>query len=238
MASERRGSERWREERETSSPRWTSGGAPAGRGSGGGSARSEGEIVARKWATSGRNCASGGCFSLKNRTAGSFWKKHSASCTWDRLGGGGRRSKTLRARNARRLGRGLGALARSLGRAGLARALWAGVARGRVGECWRGDGPRRWELAWAERGGKRGGRGRLGRPKWAREGGLGHFPSLFIPEIVFFFLFTPLDSNPNVPQFQINTLKHRHQTKVEFRVQHDAAFHTPLEFSLLDYNYK
>jgi hypothetical protein len=28
-----------------------------------------------------------------------------------------------------------------------------------------------------------------------------------------------------------------HQTKVEFRVQHDATFHTPLEFSLLDYNY-
>jgi hypothetical protein len=29
-----------------------------------------------------------------------------------------------------------------------------------------------------------------------------------------------------------------HQTKVKFRVQHDATFHTPLEFSLLDYNYK
>jgi hypothetical protein len=28
-----------------------------------------------------------------------------------------------------------------------------------------------------------------------------------------------------------------HQTKVKFRVQHDATFHTPLEFSLLDYNY-
>jgi hypothetical protein len=74
-----------------SSPRRTSGDAPAGRGSGGGSTRSEGEIVARKWATSGRNCASGGCFSLKNRTAGSFWKKHSASCAWDQLDGGGRR---------------------------------------------------------------------------------------------------------------------------------------------------
>jgi hypothetical protein len=40
-----------------------------------------------------------------------------------------------------------------------------------------------------------------------------------------------------MPQFQISTLKHMHQTKVEFRVQHDATFHTPLEFSLLDYNY-
>jgi hypothetical protein len=29
-----------------------------------------------------------------------------------------------------------------------------------------------------------------------------------------------------------------YQTKVKFRVQHDATFHTPLEFSLLDYNYK
>ena len=28
-----------------------------------------------------------------------------------------------------------------------------------------------------------------------------------------------------------------HQTKVGFRVCHDATFHTPLEFSLLDYNY-
>jgi hypothetical protein len=29
-----------------------------------------------------------------------------------------------------------------------------------------------------------------------------------------------------------------HQTKVKSRVQHDATFHTPLEFSLLVYNYK
>jgi hypothetical protein len=36
----------------------------------------------------------------------------------------------------------------------------------------------------------------------------------------------------------MSTLKHMHQTKVKFRVQHDATFHTPLEFSLLDYNYK
>jgi hypothetical protein len=52
-----------------------------------------------------------------------------------------------------------------------------------------------------------------------------------------FFLFTPFDSNSNMPQIQISTLKHMHQTKVKFRVQHDATFHTPLEFSLLDYNY-
>jgi hypothetical protein len=64
-------------------------------------------------------------------------------------------------------------------------------------------------------------------------------PFSFILEIVFpFFLFTPFDSNPNMPQIQISTLKHMHQTKVKFRVQHDATFHTPLEFSLLDYNYK
>jgi hypothetical protein len=53
-----------------------------------------------------------------------------------------------------------------------------------------------------------------------------------------FLLFTPFDSIPNMPQIQISTLKHMHQTKVKFRVQHDATFHTTLEFSLLDYNYK
>jgi hypothetical protein len=93
---------------------------------------------------------------------------------------------------------------------------------------------------WAERGGEERGRGRLGRPKWAREGGLGHFTFFFYCSNCFplFFLFTPFDSNSNMPQIQISTLKHMHQTKVKFRVQHDATFHTPLEFSLLDYNYK
>jgi hypothetical protein len=80
--------------------------------------------------------------------------------------------------------------------------------------------------------------GRLGRKAKGR-GGCGpiYLFLLFRKLFSLFFLFTPFDSIPNMPQFQISTLKHMHQTKVEFRVQHDATFHTPLEFSLLDYNY-
>jgi hypothetical protein len=94
--------------------------------------------------------------------------------------------------------------------------------------------------AGAERG-RGSGRARVGLagPKGRGERGLrATLPFSFISEIVsLFFLFTPFDSIPNMPQFQISTLKHMHQTKLEFRVQHDATFHTPLEFSLLDYNY-
>jgi hypothetical protein len=80
--------------------------------------------------------------------------------------------------------------------------------------------------------------GRLGR-KAERKRGCGPLYSFLLFQKLFslFFLFTPFDSNPNMPQFQISALKHMHQPKVEFRVQHDATFHTPLEFSLLDYNY-
>jgi hypothetical protein len=134
-----------------SSPRRTSGGAPAGRGSGGGSARSEGEIVARKWATSGINCASGGCFSLKNRTAGSFWKKHSASCAWDRLGGGGRRW-------ARRLGRDVQLGAWRLGWRG----RWTGFARWELAHA-------PWRRTWAER--RRGAGLAQASARWAAKAG-------------------------------------------------------------------
>ena len=80
--------------------------------------------------------------------------------------------------------------------------------------------------------------GRLGRKAEGKRG-CGPLYSFLLFRKLFslFFLFTPFDSNPNITQFQISTLKHMHQTKVEFRVQHDATFHTPLEFSLLDYNY-
>jgi hypothetical protein len=71
--------------------------------------------------------------------------------------------------------------------------------------------------------------GRLGRKAEGKRG-CGPLYSFLLFRKLFslFFLFTPFD---------ISTLKHMHQTKVEFRVQHDATFHTPLEFSLLDYNY-
>jgi hypothetical protein len=39
-------------------------------------------------------------------------------------------------------------------------------------------------------------------------------------------------------KFKLAFLRIMHQTKVKSRVQHDATFHTPLEFSLLVYNYK
>jgi hypothetical protein len=76
-------------------------------------------------------------------------------------------------------------------------------------------------------------------PKGRGEQGCGplYLFLLFQKWFSLFLLFTPFDSNPNMPQIQISSLKHMHQTKVEFRVQHDATFHTPLEFILLNYNY-
>jgi hypothetical protein len=46
---------------------------------------SEGEIVARKWATGGRNCACGRLFSLKFRTGVTKKKHHGRPDAWDRL---------------------------------------------------------------------------------------------------------------------------------------------------------
>jgi hypothetical protein len=82
-------------------------------------------------------------------------------------------------------------------------------------------------------------RGGPAGPKGRGEQGCGPLYLFLLFQKLFslFLLFTPFDSNPNMPQIQISTLKHMHQTTVEFRVQHDATFHTPLEFSLLDYNY-
>jgi hypothetical protein len=113
----------------------------------------------------------------------------------------------------------------------------AGRELGRLARAYEGEGDA--GPSGGGGGGKRGGRGRGGPAEWARKGGCGPLSLLFLFQKLFslFFLFTPFDSNPNMPQFQISTLKHMHQTKVKFRVQHDATFHTPLEFSLLDYNY-
>jgi hypothetical protein len=113
--------------------------------------------------------------------------------------------------------------------AGLAR---SGPRGGRLGAGLLCVGPRGGE--------ERGKKGAAGPVEWTREGGAGPLSLSFYFRNCFslFFLFTPFDSNPNMLQFQISTLKHMHQTKVKFRVQHDATFHTPLEFSLLDYNYK
>jgi hypothetical protein len=129
-------------------------------------------------------------------------------------------------------------------------ARWAGGrslagprgCRARGGGGWRGAGSWAGVVDRVGRGEERG-RGRLGWASWAeRPRGTGvqaTLPFSFISENVFpFLLFTPFDSIPNMPQIQIITLKHMHQTKVKFRVQHDATIHTPLEFSLLDYNYK
>jgi hypothetical protein len=74
-----------------------------------------------------------------------------------------------------------------------------GRPRARVGRaCVRGTGAERaagWEArSWAAlhgpaRGEERGKKGAAGPAEWAREGGLGHFPFLFISEIVFPFSF-------------------------------------------------
>ena len=39
-------------------------------------------------------------------------------------------------------------------------------------------------------------------------------------------------------KFKLAFLRIMHQTKVKTRVHHDATIHTPLEFELIDYNYK
>ena len=39
-------------------------------------------------------------------------------------------------------------------------------------------------------------------------------------------------------KFKLAFLMIMHQTRVKSRVQHDATIHTPLEFELIDYNYK
>jgi hypothetical protein len=137
--------------------------------------------VARKWATSGRNCASGGCFSLKNRTAGSFWKKHSASYAWDRLGGGGRRAgrvflaRTSGCVRATRAGHWAAALGAAGARAEKLGALaWAEATRG----------PTREEAGTVGRAGGRrerkgaAGVGRLGR-KTEGNRDAGHFTFFF-----------------------------------------------------------
>jgi hypothetical protein len=70
--------------------------------------------------------------------------------------------------------------------------------------------------------------------------GLGFFSFFFYSGICFPFSFYLL----YLIQIQISHklklafLKIMHQTKVKSRVQHDATIHTPLEFELIDYNYK
>jgi hypothetical protein len=83
---------------------------------------------------------------------------------------------------------------------------------------------------------------REGGPEWTkRPRGRGKRASLsfsFILNFGFPFLFIgPFNSNANEPQIQKTHLKHMHHTKIKFGVQHDATFHTPLEFCLLEYNY-
>jgi hypothetical protein len=181
----------------------------------------------------------------RGRGAGRRWRRSTRGCVRadaraaGRLGAVGRAALALHART-RWAATGLGGAAgHALAWAGRGGGSWAAAAR-RLGharvrahegeEGWRG-GP----SGEGEREGKgAAGMGRLGQGRGA---GPFSFSLLFQQLFSLFFLFTPFDSNPNTPQIQISTLKHMHQTKVRFRVQHDATFHTPLEFSLLDYNY-
>jgi hypothetical protein len=92
---------------------------------------------------------------------------------------------------------------------------------------------------------RKGGRGRArgGWAGWAERpggtGGMGHFSFFFYFSNCFPFSFYLL----HLIQFQIchkfklATSSKCIKQKVKFRVQHDATFHTPLKFSLLDYNY-
>jgi hypothetical protein len=194
-------------------------------------------------------------------------KKYSVSCAWAYEQRRRRRSTRALGALGVRLGCGSGwARGWRGGGAGLAlarptrggkgwRGSWAGIARaerswthgaGALG--WGGGDAELGRLAQAQErrvalgraGGKREGEEGGG---WAGQMGQGRgdgplYLFLLLQQLFsLFFLFTPFDSNSNMPQIQISTLKHMHQTKVKFRVQHDATFHTPLEFSLLDYNY-
>jgi hypothetical protein len=169
----------------------------------------------------GRAGPSGGC--VLGALARSRWAagRRALGCQgWAAARSGAGAGEHVRwARRAGKLGRGAGALAWELG-------------RGASGPTREGGG--RW-AEWGERGEKR--RGWAGRMGQERGGWATSLSFYFRNCFSLFFFFTPFDSNPNMPQFQISTLKHMHQIKVKFRVQHDATFHTPLEFSLLDYNY-
>jgi hypothetical protein len=77
-------------------------------------------------------------------------------------------------------------------------------------------------------------------PKGRGRGGLlASFPFLFSSEFIFPFLFYFLlwTQNQICHKLKLEHLKHMHQTKVKFEVQHYATFHTFLEFCLLEYNY-
>ena len=80
--------------------------------------------------------------------------------------------------------------------------------------------------------------GRLGR----KAEGAGKWAALPFPFILncfslFFYLFHLIQIQMS-PKFKLDLLRIMHQTKVKSRVQHDATIHTPLEFELIDYNYK
>lgn len=78
---------------------------------------------------------------------------------------------------------------------------------------------------------------------WARRSaGRGAWASFYFS---FILNFSPLSSllllnfEPKVyfTNFKERCIKHMHQTKKRFEVQHDATLHSPLGFCLLRYNY-
>jgi hypothetical protein len=201
-ASERRGGERWREERErerrggrahlgeTQATCTATAALRAGCGSGGGSWRDRGEKAGRRAETTAQLAKKTARRAVSEKinigagflTRGPSWQRRRqarwASHARDRadacaLG-------TLALGHQATTGAELGRAARSgAGLVGQARrGSWAALARAHEG----GGG------RWAERGGGEE-RGAGGLAKRAREGGLGHFPFLFISEIVFPFSF-------------------------------------------------
>jgi hypothetical protein len=93
----------------------------------------------------------------------------------------------------------------------------------------------------AERGGGESARGMglMGR-KAEGAGEAGFFSFFFYSGICFlfsFYLFYLIQIQIS-HKLKLAFLRIMHQTKVKSRVQHDATIHTPLEFELIDYNYK
>jgi hypothetical protein len=100
-------------------------------------------------------------------------------------------------------------------------------------------GPARAEREEGEGGRARAEMGQMGR-KAEGAGEAGFFPFSFILAFCFPFSFylLYLIQIQISHKFKLAFPSIMHQTRVKSRVQHDATFHTPLEFSLLVYNYK
>jgi hypothetical protein len=85
---------------------------------------------------------------------------------------------------------------------------------------------------------RRRGNGPVGRKaEGGRGSGFFSFSFLFRIMISFSFICLLWIQIQICHKLQLEHLKHMHQTRIQFGVQHDATFHNSLEFCLPEYNY-